>query len=117
MRGPIPDKPRQRPSVAELQPLVDAYYQFPNCGVGGHLHAVVDDGNWEDIHIQSVIDTAEHYDERRPREWECARALARLLILTTRTQRRRIEPGYDGAPMTREAFLVRCDELLKRYVS
>lgn len=110
-RGPIPDKPRSRPSVAELQPLINAYYQFPGCGVGGDLHIVLDDRNWADHHIQWCIEHAGEWGDREP---EGARLLGRLLLLTTRTQRRRLGSGYAGPPMDRAVFLARCRALLNR---
>lgn len=101
-RGPIPDKASTRPTIAELQPLIDAYYQFPECGVGGDLHIVLDDGNWQDCTIQWCIEQAGSYGNREP---ECAKALGRLLLLTTRTQRKRLQADYGGRAMSHDSSL------------
>lgn len=110
-RGPIPNKPTNRPSVPELQRLIDAYYQFDRCGVGGDLHVVLDDGNWDDGTIQWCIDHSGEYGDREP---ECARLLGRLLLLTTRTQRNKLDAGYDGEAMTREEFIATATRMLSR---
>jgi hypothetical protein len=83
-RGPIPDRPPTRPTVPQLVPLIRAYYAKPGNLVGGNLHAVLDDGNLADGHI----------------EWCLARArdegdadgvlLAELLLQMTPTQRRKL---------------------------
>lgn len=106
------DKPAHRPTVPEIQELVDAYYQFPQCEVGGDLHIVLDDGNVEDTHIQWCIENAGVYRDFEP---ECARLLGRLLLLMTMTQRRKIDADYHGKPMTQEVFIARCNELLDKY--
>lgn len=110
-RGPIPDKPTDRPSVAEVQRLIDAYYQFDGCIVGGDLHVVLDDGNWEDGSIQWCIDTA---GTREASEPECARLLGRLLLLTTRTQRNGLRSGYSGQRMSSSEFIAMASAILAR---
>jgi hypothetical protein len=110
-RGPIPDRGR-RPTVAEIQPLVDAYYQLSHCGVGGGLHVVLDDDNWSDRCIQDCIDDA-------PTHWaghvEVTQALGRLLLLLTRTQRKKMDAGYGGAFMPEHDLLARCQALIAQY--
>lgn len=110
-RGPIPDKPKDRPAVPEVQVLIDAYYQFPECGVGGDLHIVLDDRNWDDHSIQWCIDHAGEYSDRSP---ECARLLGRILLRLTRTQRARLDSGYDGRAMPEDEFIARATALLAR---
>lgn len=109
-RGPIPDKPTARPSVADVQRLIDAFYQFKGCEVGGGLHIVLDDENWEDSHIQWCIDTAEtHWSGHA----EATILLGRLLLSMTRTQRAQLDSGYNGKPMPEDAFIAKAKELLE----
>lgn len=90
MRGPIPDKPRTRPTVPDVLPLVREYYSRPENGCGGSLHIVLDDHNLEDHCIAFC------------REWAAKRSdhdgvrLADLLIQLTRTQRQKlVDTWYD----------------------
>lgn len=82
MRGPIPDKPRERPTVLHVIPLIEAYYRKPGNEVGGNMHVVLDDYNLEDWCIAYCRDrSAELNDDDGVR-------LASLLLQMTGTQRR-----------------------------
>lgn len=110
-RGPVPDKPAHHPRVPEVQRLIDAYYQFEQCAVGGDLHIVLNDRNWDDSTIQWCMDHAGEYGDREP---ECAKLLGRLLLLITKTQRGRLDAGYGGKAMTRPEFIATANEILLR---
>lgn len=43
------------PTVAEVLPLVNAYYAKPGNSVGGNLHIVLDDCNVEDGHVEFCL--------------------------------------------------------------
>jgi hypothetical protein len=70
-----------KPTIPEVLPLVRAYIAQPNNAVSGSLHAVLDDGNTQDGHVQHCIEYArERGDEEGAR-------LAELLLRMSRTQR------------------------------
>lgn len=77
--------PGAKPTLAEVRPLLRAYYRLPGNGVGGELHCVLDDGNYERRHIRSCIASAERVETR----W-----LGHVLLLLSNSQRRRM--GYCG---------------------
>jgi hypothetical protein len=83
-RGPIPDKPRDRPTVPEVIALARSYYGRPGNEAGGHLHVVLDDGNLADTFILSSFDRA--FDEGDVAGY----VLAANLLAMTGTQRRKI---------------------------
>jgi len=84
MRGPIPDKPVDRPRVPDVIALARAYYAKPGNRVGGNLHIVLDDGNMEDQHIEWCRQLAQNAGDVD------GVALADKLLALTRTQRRKI---------------------------
>ena len=79
-RGPIPDKPRDRPTVPEVLPIAKTYYDRHS--LGGSLHVVLEDGNLGDGHIEWCREYA-----RTEGDAEGA-ALASMLLGMTGTQRR-----------------------------
>lgn len=84
MRGPVPDKPTDRPTVPQAIAAIRAYYALPGNEVtGGNLHIVVDDKNLDD---GSLVHCRERALERGDTE---GIALADLLLLLTRTQRKK----------------------------
>lgn len=83
-RGPIPDKPKDRPSVPEVAELARAYYEKPGNGCGGSLHIVLDDGNLEDGHIEFCRTYAAERDDAD------GVRLAELLLQMTPTQRHKV---------------------------
>ncbi len=105
-----------KPTVPEVLPLVDAYYGFDGCGVGGSLHIVLDDGNLEDEQVQFCIENAiaGHWcTDDKPDE--AGELLGRLLLLMSMTQRRKIyRSGTRGTYMERSEFIARCRALLER---
>lgn len=101
-RGPIPDFPRERPTVPEVAPLVDYYLGlYP---AGGSLHIVLEDGNLAEDHIRWCYQVAitdgwmavENYPNGG---WDTGpvdhlgAALALLILTMTPTQRRKIYRG------------------------
>ncbi len=81
---PNPDKPRDRPTVPDVLPLVRAIYQRSGGSVGCCLHVLIDDGNVEQTFADSAVQLAA---ERQ--HGDCLVA-AGLLAQMTPTQRRRI---------------------------
>lgn len=75
----------KKPTLPEVRPLVRAYYKLPGNAVGGELHCVLDDRNYERRYIRSCIASAERHESR---------ALGWLLLLLSNSQRRRL--GYCG---------------------
>ena len=113
-RGPIPDKPANRPTVRDVVPLVEAFYGLPGCGVGGALHIVLDDANLDDDSIQWCMDTA---DEHWSQEPECAKLLGRILLQMTKTQRRKLADahmGDSGVKMPRAELIENLTALVDR---
>lgn len=84
MRGPIPDKPANRPTVPEVRALVEHFYQQPGNGCGGLLHCALDDGNLEDEFLALDIARAKAEGDRD------AEQIATMLFAMTRTQRRKV---------------------------
>lgn len=76
------DKPRDRPTVLDVLPLVRAIYER-HCA-GCCLHIVTDDGNVEDHWMPFVIETAKERGHA-----DCLRA-ASMLAQMTPTQRHRV---------------------------
>ena len=76
------DKPRNRPTVPDVLPLVRAIYErhFAGCC----LHIVTDDGNVEQHHADFCV----QYARERGHE-DCLRA-AEMLAAMTPTQRLRV---------------------------
>lgn len=81
-RGPIPDKPRTRPSVKDLVPLVREIYQSSLTGCC--LHIALDDGNIEDGHLEFCGEYA-----RKKQHQVCAQ-VAEGMRAMTRTQRNKL---------------------------
>lgn len=73
------DKPRERPTVPDVLPLLQAMYQR-HCG-GCCLHIVTDDDNVEDDHMRWALDYA-----RAQGHPDCI-AAAEMLAQMTATQR------------------------------
>ena len=74
----------QKPTIPEVLPIIQEYYQKPGNGVGGNLHIVLEDGNIENRHIRSCL--------RRARENEDLEGIkiAELLLRMSKTQRRKL---------------------------
>lgn len=72
-----------KPTLPEVRPLVRAFRKLPGNIVGGELHCVLDDHNYERRHIRSSIAGA-----TKPE----ARWLGHVLLLLSNSQRRRM--GY-----------------------
>jgi hypothetical protein len=72
---------RTKPTLPEVRPLVNAFYELPGNGAGGDLHTVLDDDNYERSHIRYCLD--------HPMKIE-ARWLAHVLLMLSNSQRRRL---------------------------
>jgi len=94
-RGPIPDRPRHRPTVPEVLPLALAYLAQPGNAVGGHLHIVLDDENLRDTDILWCIKVAAHADDL------AGATLGVRLLELTRTQRRKLVASVWAAAKSR----------------
>ena len=70
-----------KPTLPEVRPLVDAYYELPGNGAGGELHIVLDDHNYERSHIRWCIAQAKKVETR----W-----LGHVLVMLSNSQRRRL---------------------------
>lgn len=70
-----------KPSLTDVRPLIDAYYALPDNSVGGELHCVLDDGNYERRFIRGCIARAEKVETR----W-----LGHVLLMLSNSQRRRM---------------------------
>jgi hypothetical protein len=76
--------------------MIQRLWKMEGCGVGGPLHAVIDDGNLKDGHIQSVIDRAGTGEIAGIPIWWSKDAedlgveIARLMLQMTGTQRRKL---------------------------
>lgn len=82
-RGPIPDKPKERPTVPDLIELIKAFYKIPGNSTGGNLHIVLEDYNESDSNIEWCINRAKLDDD-----W-AAVVIGDFLLEMTRTQRRK----------------------------
>lgn len=72
-----------KPTLPEVRPLVRAFRKLPGNIVGGELHCVLDDHNYERRHIRSCIEGCAKPETR----W-----LGEVLLLLSNSQRRRM--GY-----------------------
>lgn len=82
-RWSIPDKPRDRPTAADVSALIGAVYARRDGGAGCCMHSVTDDGNIGDRTIASSLE-----DARDVGHVDCATALEGLAAVTS-TQRRK----------------------------
>lgn len=89
-RGPIPDKPRDRPTAPQVLTQVKAYVEKvgsapggPAYWNGGNLHVVLADQNEADESIRWCRERAAERDDADAVE------LADALLSLTRTQRRK----------------------------
>ncbi len=73
-----------KPTVPQLLPLVQAYYEKPGNSSGGSLHIVLDDGNTEDHHVRWCLKFAESCGD------DDGAKLASLLLQMSRTQRSKL---------------------------
>lgn len=73
----------RRITSKQLVPMINAYYQMPNTGLGGSLHIVLEDPNYNDSHVQwcinYAIDTGDIHGQ----------LLGELLLTMSQTQRRK----------------------------
>lgn len=116
---------QHRPNVAEVMPLVNAFYAFPENGVGGSLHIVLDDGNVEDESVDYCIDFALGTSETRHEQSHAyphdvkGELLGRLIRLMSQTQRRKLASAHNGYgrghEITETEFIMRCSQLLSVY--
>lgn len=91
-RGPIPDKPADRPSVPDVLEMASAYLTKPGAPApdapdhwnGGSLHITLIDCNESDEHVRNCRERAVEYGDTD------GIALADALLAMTRTQRRKI---------------------------
>ena len=88
-RGSSPRLP-DRPTVPEVIPLIECLWGIKGCGVGGPLHAVIDDGNLKDGHIQWAIDHAHEVDWWSEEAANLGIEIARRMLQMTGTQRRKL---------------------------
>lgn len=114
-----------RPNVAEVMPLVNAFYAFDGNACGGSLHIVLDDENIEDGHVDYCIAYAQGKPETRhdqsqqyPHDVK-GELLGRLIRMMSKTQRGKLASAHDGYgyghEMTHEEFVAACNSLLEKY--
>jgi hypothetical protein len=91
-RGPIPDKPRNRPTVPEVAEALRAYYRLPDRGVGGAVHIVIDDGNITQGSADWCAEHAREWGEQwaRDRYIDEDVRIAEMVAALTNTQRSRL---------------------------
>jgi hypothetical protein len=75
-----------------LDELIDAFYLLPGNGSGGLLHVVLDDCNYETVHVELCR------DEARTTGDEHAFWLAQILLAMTEHERCQILDGEDTLP-------------------
>lgn len=68
-----------KPSLPEARPLIAAFYERQP--VGGDLHVVLDDGNWQREHVQYCVDRT---------QCSTTKALGRVLLMLSNSQRRKL---------------------------
>lgn len=93
------NKPRDRPTVPEVLPLVRELYRESEAG--GPLHIVLDDGNISDEYVQWCINEAiPQYGENwhatpDPVRDLCYRIAAMMLQMTTTQRRKLVSLSYE----------------------
>lgn len=92
-RGPIPDKPADRPTVPQAAEALRLYYRLPGRANGGAVHIITEDGNIGQGHADWCLENARLWAER----WSGAPtftlfdvAISGMLAAMTSTQRRRL---------------------------
>lgn len=74
----------RKPTLLDVQPIVDAYRKLPGNLAGGSLHILLDNGNVNDDHIEFCIETATEKGDVPGIQ------LARVLKVMSKTQRARL---------------------------
>lgn len=80
-----------KPTVPDVLPLATFFHDLPGNEVGGCLHLVLDDPNYDDGSVEWCIQKAAELDD------EDAHLLGRVLRLMSMTQRRKVA-NLRGAP-------------------
>ncbi len=70
-----------KPTLPEVRPLIDAYYDLDGNGAGGELHIVLDDNNVETHFIRWCFWHAKRQESR---------ALCLVLLMLSNSQRRKL---------------------------
>lgn len=95
----------EKPTVAEIQRLVDLYYAIDGNGTGGSLHIVLDDYNVETGYVEFCEEWAIQRGDAR------GHRLAGLLLHMSTTQRRVIAMSKARSFLARDAAGAEFDEL------
>jgi hypothetical protein len=103
--------PPAKPTVPEVLPLVEAFYGIPGNGVGGSLHIVLDDDNYEQHHIEWCVTYAEAHRDTR------GAALARILAAMSPTQRHKLYVKRGSVQWDDPTAPERFDALLAEFLS
>jgi len=84
-----PDKPKDRPTVPQVLPLVNQLYKTFEGGSGCCLHIVLDDNNINDHFIEYCLEIAEQ------KQHTFCQTICKLLLQMTLTQRHKICGSHD----------------------
>ena len=71
-----------KPTLPEVNPLVEAYYALPGNGSGGQLHVVLDDGNYQRRFIRGSVESAD--------ATPLTKNLGHVLLMLSNSQRRKL---------------------------
>lgn len=80
-------RPADKPTIPQVAPLIEAYYNLPGNEMGGSLHIVLDDANVE----RHFSEWCREYALKKG-DWVGA-ALANILVRMSTTQRKKLAMG------------------------
>lgn len=73
-----------RPTVPEVRPIIEAWYRIPGNIVGGSLHVVLEDRNFDDRSIRWNLDRVLKNGD------EAAAMICMVLLECSKTQRKKV---------------------------
>ncbi len=74
----------ERPTVPEVKPIIEAWYSLPENIVGGALHVVLEDRNFDDRTIRWNLDLVQNRGD------EAAALICQVLLRCSKTQRQKV---------------------------
>lgn len=77
-----------KPTIPEVVPLVREFKSRPGNNIGGSLHIVLEDGNFEACHTECCLERAKERGDY------AAVALARILLQMSKTQRKKLSAMF-----------------------
>ena len=83
-----------KPKIETIRALISCLYELDGCCTGGIAHIVVDDNNYEDHHLQFVIDECNKEENKDREEVGLAKLICEELLKLSIQERALLYSGY-----------------------